>query len=96
MNSVINIKVEPKIKRQAQNVASSLGLSLSGVINAYLRQFVRLQTLYVSNKFDEPSELLNLAIREAREDRIKKRINSFVRPADAVKFVDDIIAEKKR
>ncbi len=39
--AIINIKTNPKIKKQAQAVASDLGLSLSAVINAYLRQLVR-------------------------------------------------------
>jgi antitoxin component of RelBE/YafQ-DinJ toxin-antitoxin module len=36
--AVINIKTNPKIKKEAQAVASDLGLSLSAVINAYLHQ----------------------------------------------------------
>ena len=39
--SVINVKTDSDIKKNAQKVAEELGLSLSTVINAYLRQFVR-------------------------------------------------------
>ncbi|HEY4515278.1 MAG TPA: hypothetical protein VJJ22_03980 [Candidatus Paceibacterota bacterium] len=38
--AIINIKAEPKLKRQAQRVAANLGLPLGTVLNNYLRQFV--------------------------------------------------------
>ncbi len=41
MNTVINIKTKKEIKARAQKVASGLGLSLSAIINAYLRQLAR-------------------------------------------------------
>lgn len=41
MKAIINVKTETAVKRDAQRVAGELGLSLSAVINAYLRQFVR-------------------------------------------------------
>lgn len=41
MNTVINIKTKKKVKVRAQKVASELGLSLSAIINAYLRQLAR-------------------------------------------------------
>ena len=41
MKTVINIKTDKDIKQHAQKVAEELGLSLSAVVNAYLRQFVR-------------------------------------------------------
>ncbi|PIU16309.1 hypothetical protein COT20_00575 [bacterium (Candidatus Gribaldobacteria) CG08_land_8_20_14_0_20_39_15] len=41
MNTVINIKTKKDLKENAQKAAQELGLSLSAVLNAYLRQFVR-------------------------------------------------------
>lgn len=46
MKTVINIKADKEIKKSAQKVAEELGLSLSTVINAYLRQFVRNKEVY--------------------------------------------------
>jgi addiction module RelB/DinJ family antitoxin len=40
-SAVINIKTEQATKQEAQKIASDLGLSLSGVINGFLKQFVR-------------------------------------------------------
>lgn len=46
MKTVINIKTDKEVKRNAQKVAEDLGFSLSAVINAYLKQFVRNRELY--------------------------------------------------
>lgn len=41
MNTVIHIKVDKEVKENAQKAAENLGLSLSDVINAALRNFIR-------------------------------------------------------
>lgn len=41
MKTMINIKADREIKEKAQMVAQELGLPLSTIINAYLRQFIR-------------------------------------------------------
>ena len=42
MNSaVINIKTDPKLKKELQGVAKELGLPVGTIINAYLRELVR-------------------------------------------------------
>jgi addiction module RelB/DinJ family antitoxin len=46
MKTVINIKTDKEVKRDAQKIASDLGFSLSAVINAYLKQFVRNKEVY--------------------------------------------------
>lgn len=38
---MINIKADKEVKENAQRVAQELGLPLSGVINAFLKEFVR-------------------------------------------------------
>ena len=38
---LINIKADREVKERAQRVARDLGMPLSTVINAYLRQFIR-------------------------------------------------------
>lgn len=41
MKTMINIKADKEVKENAQRVAQELGLPLSGVINAFLKEFVR-------------------------------------------------------
>ncbi|MDD3480937.1 MAG: DUF6364 family protein [Patescibacteria group bacterium] len=40
MNTVISVKIDKEVKESAQSVAKSAGLTLSALVNAYLRQVV--------------------------------------------------------
>lgn len=40
MKTVLNVKVDKKVKQKAQKVAAELGLPLSIVVNAHLRRFI--------------------------------------------------------
>lgn len=40
MNTVISVKVDEEVKEQAREVAKSAGLSLSALINSYLKQVI--------------------------------------------------------
>jgi addiction module RelB/DinJ family antitoxin len=48
MKSIINIKTETEVKKNAQKIAKDIGLSLSDVINASLRNFIRTREVYFS------------------------------------------------
>jgi len=48
MKTVINIKTDKEIKISAQKLAKEMGFSLSAVINAHLRQFIRNKEIYFS------------------------------------------------
>ena len=39
--AIVNIKTDPRLKREASKVASQLGLPLGTILNNYLRQLVR-------------------------------------------------------
>jgi len=44
--TTINIKADKEIKEKAQKVARNLGMPLSTVINAYLKQFIRTREVH--------------------------------------------------
>lgn len=48
MKTVINIKADKEVKDHAQQLAGELGLSLSAVVNAQLKQFIRSRSVYFS------------------------------------------------
>lgn len=65
--AVINIKTDKIVKKQAQDVAAQLGLNLSSVINAYLRQFVRTRKVEL-NLDEKPSKYLIRQLKQAEKD----------------------------
>lgn len=74
--AVLNIKIDPKVKREAHRVADELGFSLSAIVNASLKNLARTKT--VSYSLLEPTPLLQRAIRSARANRLKgKSIGPF-------------------
>ncbi len=48
MKTLINIKADKAVKEDAQKLAQELGLSLSAVVNAQLKQFIRSRSVYLS------------------------------------------------
>lgn len=48
MKTLISIKTEKEIKENAREIAKELGISLSDVVNASLRNFIRTREVYIS------------------------------------------------
>ncbi|MFH1780495.1 MAG: hypothetical protein ABH841_00580 [Candidatus Nealsonbacteria bacterium] len=46
---IINIKTDKEVKKNVQNLAEELGISLSDVINASLRNFIRTREVRISS-----------------------------------------------
>ena len=95
MTTIVNVKVDQKVKQQAQRVAEDLGFTLSGIINVYLRQLVRTKTVFVSEKYEEPSDFLAAALEEARLERSQGKNFTFSSNEEAVNFIDKVITDSK-
>jgi DNA-damage-inducible protein J len=90
MNStVINIKTDVKVKKEAKKVAADLGLSLSGAINGFLRQLIRDKKIIFTLNEGEPSEYLKSAIKRSEDDIKNGRVYSFKNNREAIDFLAD-------
>jgi len=73
--TTINIKADVQVKKRAQKTAEKLGMPLSTVINAYLKQFIRTGEVhfYVGNPEGElkpeVKKRLQKLTKEAREGK---------------------------
>jgi len=82
--SALSIKIDPKVKKEAQKVADQLGFSLSAIVNASLKELARSRT--ISYSLLEPTPLLKKAINSARLDRAHgKTSKSFSTSKDMIK-----------
>lgn len=87
--AVINIKVSPDLKAEAQSFAKELGFSLSALIQSYLKQVLRTRTVVLSSR-EEPSEFLIRALKESAEDIKKGRVSpTFDNAKDAIKWLNN-------
>jgi DNA-damage-inducible protein J len=89
MNStVINIKTDIKIKKEAQKITSDLGLSLSGAINGFLKQLIRDKTVLFTLNENIPSAYLLSSIKESKSERKSGKFHSFKNNQEAINFLD--------
>ncbi|MBI2633635.1 MAG: type II toxin-antitoxin system RelB/DinJ family antitoxin [Parcubacteria group bacterium] len=75
MKTVINIKADREVKKNAQKIAEDMGFSLSALINAYLRQFIRNRAVYFSSLPKMSPELEKLLGKVEVDARHKKNIS---------------------
>jgi addiction module RelB/DinJ family antitoxin len=86
--AIINIKTESEVKFQAQEVARQFGISLSGLINAYLKQLIR--TKKVEFTLEEiPNENLVQVLKQAKIEIKKGNVSpKFTTSGDAKKWLN--------
>ncbi len=81
--TMINIKADKEVKEQAQYIAEELGLSLSAIINASLKQFIRERKVEFSVA-PRMTPYLEKIVGEARADwKVKKNISGPFTDSDA-------------
>lgn len=67
MKTQINLKIDPIVKIGAQKKAKALGLSLSSVVNASLKQFSKTGELHLSTNY-RMTPYLETIITEAKKE----------------------------
>lgn len=67
--AAIYIKTESETKEKAQKVAKELGLSLSAVVNRYLKLFIKTKQITFNPSEEEPSDYLIKLMKKAQKDR---------------------------
>lgn len=89
MTTVIHLKADKEVKENAQKLARELGLSLSDVINASLRNFIRTRQITFSDIPQMTPELEKLL--DKIDDDIKHNRNlspSFKNMDDATDYLE--------
>ncbi len=84
----VHIKLESDVKERSQQIAEELGLSLSAVMKALLKQFIRTKRLSVGG-IEEPSDYMIAALKETdREYKNGETSKSFANIQDSFKWLD--------
>lgn len=93
---VINIKVESQIKRDAMILAEELGFTLSSVMNAFLKQFIRIRSVNFSIKGEEAFTPYALEMLKRADDDVKRgRVKSFRNMDSMRSYLDKLISADK-
>ncbi|MEK9174548.1 MAG: hypothetical protein AAB725_01090 [Patescibacteria group bacterium] len=89
--AIINIKTEKEVKITVQKLAKDLGLSLSAVMNAALRNFIRSREVYFSNIPQMNPEFERLLGGIEKDIKAKKNLSPAFDSADkAMRYLDSI------
>lgn len=83
------------MKEQAQRTADELGLSLSAVMKALLKQFIRTKHLSVGIS-EIPNDYLIRSLKQSEEDIKAGRIISFKDGSNALSYLDREIENERR
>ncbi len=86
--AIINIKTDVQVKKDAQKLAEELGFSLSSIVTASLKQFIRTREVQFSAAH-KMTPYLEGVIKEANED-IKHGRNlspAFTNVKDAISYL---------
>jgi len=91
--TVINIKTDKNLKKDAQKLAKNFGLPLSAIVNTYLREFVREKRIV----FSEPP-MPNAKTRKILDQAISdiKAGKNLVGPFESAKEMDNFLDSIKK
>lgn len=85
---LLNIKTDKEVKEEAVKIAAELGVPLSTVINAYLKEFVREKSIQISIEPRLRPEIGKL-LEKASEDyrKIKNTSKKFSDAQEALEYL---------
>ena len=88
--TIVSTKIDPQTKKEAMATADSLGVPLSVVIKAFLKQFIKTKTVTFSARDEEPSEYLIQTIKQALKDKKEGKTSPvFNTGKETIKWLED-------
>jgi len=88
--TVINIRTDKQIKNSAQEIAEQLGFSLSSILNAYLRHFVKTKSVNFMLEPEIPNVNLKRWIKQAEKDYKEGKTVKMKSEKDIATFFNNI------
>ncbi len=94
--TTLTIKIDKETKDESQKVADQLGFSLSSIIKAQLRHFIRTKSVDVSLREERPTKYFLQGLKEAEADIKTGRVTSFKNSDEMLKYLDKEIEHAKK
>jgi addiction module RelB/DinJ family antitoxin len=89
--AIINIKTDARTKEEAQKLAEELGFSLSSIVTASLKQFIRTQEIHVSAKKTMSPYLQGILKDVERDISVRKNLSrSFKSAGEMDTYLDTL------
>ena len=89
MKTVLNVKTDKDVKEKAQALAKHLGVPLSTVVNAYLREFVYTGEFRIAREPGVRPEVQKRILKHAKEAKTGKNLSpAFDNAEDAIAWLN--------
>lgn len=93
----ILIKTDPKVKEKAQKIAEDMGISLTSIINHYLKHFIQTKSITFTANEEIPTQYMIDSLKQSEDDVKAGRVISFDSGKDVLDYLDqEIKNEEKR
>ena len=89
-NTTINIKVDPHTKQEMQDFSAEVGIPVSAILNAQIKQILRNRTLTLSTELEPTSYLINIMQQVENDIRAKKVTKSVSNPQELLSHLDSL------
>jgi len=88
--TILNIRTDPQTKLQIQEFAAELGVPVSVIMNAQIKQMLRDRKIILSTEL-EPTPYLEKIMRQVEEDLLKNRnMTPAMNAKEAIAYLDSI------
>ena len=94
--AIVTTKVDPQTKKDAMKTADALGMPLSVVIKAFLKQFIRTKSVHFSMDLEEPTTKLLKSLQQSEKDKRAEKVISFNTGKEALDYLDTEIADERK
>ena len=89
MKTVLNVKTDKEIKERAQRLAEHMGIPLSTVVNAYLKEFVNSGEFRLTREPELKPAVAQRLLKQVAEAKNGKNLSpTFTNVNDAVAWLD--------
>ena len=92
----ILIKTDPKIKKAAQKTAEEMGISLTSVINRYLKHFIQTKSITFTINDEIPNQYMIDSLKQSEENFKTGRYISFKNSDDEFAYLDKMIEDESQ
>ena len=88
--AVINIRTDKAVKAQFKKIAEELGLGVSSLLNALMRQVIKTKRVELDLSPEIPSPYMVKCLRKSEKEYEDSDYISFDDPKKALKFLDSL------
>jgi antitoxin component of RelBE/YafQ-DinJ toxin-antitoxin module len=88
--AILNIKTDPQTKRQIQEFAAELGVPVSVIMNAQIKQMLRDRRIVLSTELEPTPYLVKIMEQVEKDLKTGKNITSTNSTRDALAHLDNL------